>query len=95
MCAERLADSVQSSCSHTALTEPRHRPGLDGTSQGSKLRKHLAKRDFAVVFGTGRDPGLRVRIPLGLNRTAFVSEFVFLPEMRQRARPPRANAPRA
>jgi len=52
--------------SHTALTDAAKLDGIRGDEPVPKTRKTPIKRDFALAAGTGRDPGLRVRIPLGL-----------------------------
>lgn len=52
-----------SQCSHRRPEKAGHRAGRPG----SENAKTPIKRDFAIACGTGRDPDLRVRIPLGLN----------------------------
>ena len=54
--------------SHKPLTDAPRTDGIRRDWAEPKTQKTLVKRDFALAAGTGRDPDLRVRIPLGLNR---------------------------
>jgi hypothetical protein len=74
----RFASRSGTRASHKPLTDAPRTDGIRRDEPEPKMRKTPVKRDFAVAPGTGRDPDLRVRIPLGLHvETRTMCGFLF------------------